>query len=215
MMRSIRFADDDNLCEYHSGAVMDMESACRKEIWYQHTDLAQIKRKARASSMEAQRFGLGNLLSNTYGKNSDESQEALNSWTRNASARRGLERWISKEYAASRLDIRRRTINSVLRAQRKMREEGVDDVIYCMEVLSRLSEAFSKDARQFGRIMGAADEYASRLDDTAAVPPKGKDPWESMYPRNPNSVTTMSRLTPRRNLRLVSDKGVSDMRHYY
>ena len=213
MKRSIRFADDENLCEYHAGAVMDMESACQKEIWYQHTDLAHIKKKAVAVSREAQRFGLGNLLTNTYGKNCDATQEAINSWTRNANARRGLERWINNEYAATRSDIRKRTIKSVLRAQRKMREEGVDDVVYCMEVLSRLSEAFSKDSRNFGRVLGAADEYATRLDESAVAPAEGKDRWAPSRQSSPNSVASISRLPPSRNLRL-SDSG-SDMRHYY
>ena len=45
------------------------------------------------------------------------------------------------EYAARRSDIRQRTIKSVLRAQRKMREEGVKDVEYGVKVLARLSEA--------------------------------------------------------------------------
>lgn len=133
---------------------------CRKEIWFQQTDMSMIKRKALLISKEAQRFGLGSLLSNTYGHENNETQEALNTWCRNANSRRGLERWINDEYSAKRSDIRRRTIQSVLRAQQKMREENINDVDYGIKVIARLSEAFSQDSRNFARAMGIADELA-------------------------------------------------------
>jgi hypothetical protein len=164
MARRVRFLDRDALLEYHEGAVMDMIDCCASDIWYEQSELAQMKRKAVIVSKEAHKCGLGTLLANTYGSTGPEVQRALEKWTIHGSSRRGLERWISDEYAAKRSDIRRRTIQSILRAQAKMVSEGMTDSNYSMKVLSRLSEAFSKDSLSFARFMGLADEYATRND---------------------------------------------------
>lgn len=214
--RSVRFADDENLCVYHAGAVMDIEEACRTTIWYQHNDLKHMKRKAMMVAKESLRYGLGSLLTNTYGKSCNETQEAINTWARNGSSRRGLERWINDEYAAKRSDIRRRTIKSVLRAQRKMREEGVSDAVYAMKVLSRLSEAFSKDARSFARVLGLADEHAVVVDSPESNTEKDENTKERKAPLrqpSPRSVAFTQFAQPKRNLRLTSN--VNDMRHFY
>ena len=208
--RSIRFRDDERLCEYHSGAVMELIE-CRKEIWFQQSDMSTIKRKALMVSKEAQRYGVGSLLSNTYGSNTSETQEALNTWCRNANSRRGLERWINDEYSAKRSDIRRRTIQSVLRAQQKMREENINDVDYGMKVISRLSEAFSQDSRNFARAMGKADELAATLEPDF---PATKEPSFGIPPRrtpSPRSVVMARR--PKTNLGL-SSTGATDFRNF-
>jgi hypothetical protein len=155
--RSIQWKDE--ICEYHEGAVLDTD-ASRRDIWYQHSELSRIKRKALVISKEANQYGFGSLLTNTYGRAGDEMQDALNTWSRNGNSRRGLERWINDEYAAKRSDIRRRTIQSVLRAQTKLREEAINNVDYGIKVISRLSEAFSVDSRNFAYAMAIADEVA-------------------------------------------------------
>jgi hypothetical protein len=212
--KSVRFADDENLCIYHAGAVMDFESVCRTDIWYLQVELFNMKRKALAISRETQRYGLGNLLTNTYGKNCSQAQEAINTWTQNGNGRRGLERWVNEGFAAVRGDIRRRNVKSVLRAQRKMREEGLYDAQYCMDVLSRLSEAFSVDARCFGRVLGIADEHAVRMDQASQ-----DDTPQLTAPQCSVSLDRVAAVLPthkfdtpqRRPLRLPS---MSDMRHY-
>ena len=145
---------------HHPGPDIDLLIANRKDLWYQQEELKHMKRKALVVSKEAQRYGLGSILTNTYGNhnhhphnqqtasgggtssspssascsNSDDpaagslnsdTQQALNTWSRNGNSRRGLERWINDEYAAKRSDIRKRTIQSVLRAQAKMRESAL------------------------------------------------------------------------------------------
>lgn len=198
---------------------MDMEEACREEIWYQQGDLQNIKRKAMIIAKESHRYGLGSLLTNTYGNTSNETQGAINTWARNGNGRRGLERWINDEYAAKRSDIRKRTIKSVLRAQRKMVEEGVDDPVYCVKVLARLSEAFSQDSRTFARVMGIADEHAKQVDCDAGqeevelcaetkqrIPPSRQS--------SPHSVLIAPIVAPKRNLGLTNSH-VTDMRHFY
>jgi hypothetical protein len=163
--RCVQFHESDKLHRYHEGPDVDILAAHRRDIWYQYEELKHIKRKALVLSKEAQRYGLGSILTNTYGtpNNQSQTQDALHTWVRNASSRRGLERWINDEYAAKRSDIRKRTIHSVLRAQMKMKESAITDPEYSMKVLSRLSEAFSVDSREFARGMGAADEKTSQL----------------------------------------------------
>lgn len=170
--QSVHF-NETMLCEYHSGAVMDfilggngVEAA---DIWYQQNELQQLKRKAMILSKETNKYGLGSILSNTYGRTDDETQQAMNIWSRSSSSRRGLERFINNEYSSKRSDVRRRTIKSVIRAQRKMKEEGVADDEYSAKVLSRLSEAFSQDSRNFARMMGVADAVATEEEQQVAV----------------------------------------------
>lgn len=219
MKRTVRFADDE-LCHYHEGAIMDMieKAGDLADIWYQHADLSHIKRKAMVVSREAHRYGFGSLLTNTYGVASDETQEALDTWSRSANNRRGLERWINDEYSAKRTDIRRRTIQSVLRAQHKMRQENIDDVEYGMKVLSRLSEAFSQDSRMFARAMGRADAaavaaYAADEPPSNAAPPTATNKLHSAPLRTPSprSVILQRPQRPRKNLGL---SGESDFRNF-
>lgn len=225
--RSVRFPDDEtDLCRYHEGAIMDLIESTR-DIWYQHTDLSHIKRKAMVVSREAHRYGFGSLLTNTYGSTSaDETQEALNTWSRSANNRRGLERWINDEYSAKRSDIRRRTIQSVLRAQQKMRQENITDFDYGTKVLSRLSEAFSQDSRNFARAMGKADELAaqptepsfsapsktsSSLSPFDAGPPSDKIRAAPIRTNSPRTVVLRNRAPPRKNLGL---SGEGDFRNF-
>mmetsp|Transcript_23500 Transcript_23500/g.50966 ORF Transcript_23500/g.50966 Transcript_23500/m.50966 type:complete len:382 (-) Transcript_23500:6-1151(-) len=189
--KRLRFPkSQQRLASYCRGADLTELAENRRYIWYQYEELKSIKRKALHISKEAQKYGLGSILTNTYGKatssssgpnsphhdhhdhhdNDDETQQALNTWALNSHSRRGLERWINEEYAAKRSDIRKRTIQSVLRAQAKMKDTDValqgGDPDYAVKVLSRLSQAFSVDSQHFARGMGIADQRAAALDAT-------------------------------------------------
>lgn len=237
--RSVRFHEEDKLHRYHEGPDVDILAANRRDIWYQYEELKHIKRKALVLSKEAQRYGLGSVLTNTYGTPSSETQQALHTWVQNASSRRGLERWINDEYAAKRSDIRKRTIQSVLRAQMKMQESALRDPEYSMKVLSRLSEAFSVDSREFARGLGLADEKNSQSAfsdndsvgeeiDAAAPPtsilkaPKKVDPL--ILRKAPLRLNSPKTIIPSRPVRSSArapqgpgreNSGSADFRHYY
>lgn len=235
--------DETNLCTFHCGAVMDFDEALPSDIWYQQPELQQMKRKAMAVAKDASRYGLGALLSNTYGRDNKEAQDSLTTWSINGSSRRGLERFINDEYSTKRSDIRKKTIKSILRAQRKMKEEGVTDADYSMKVLSRLSEAFSQDSRTFASMMGLADAAASQdvsrsasatalSDDDENVLLKNLDisdiepmnePIDSCRSKSPSSVLPgpegrppIRRPVQKRNLALSGDvrRPTNDLRHY-
>jgi hypothetical protein len=139
---------------------MDLDEVCESNIWYDHSDRSYMKRDAILVTKEANRCGFGTLLTNTYGKSCNATQDALNTWSRLGCSRRGLERFINSEYSAQRVDIRRRTIQSVLQAQDRMREENLTEPDHVMNVLSGLSKVFSRDSTDFSRAMGLADELA-------------------------------------------------------
>lgn len=219
---SVSFKEDEELCSYHDGAVVDLLASSRKEIWYQQQDLSHIKRKAMVLAKEAHKYGFGSLLTNTYGRPCDETQDVLITWTRNANSRRGLERWINDEYAAKRADIRRRTIQSVLRAQAKMREEGIHDADYGTKVIARLSEAFSIDSRHFALGLGKADETAAKecvsFDDESLslCSSVSSTKCSSERVHSPTSVAIQHhRVTARKNLALSSTSTGNDMRQFF
>ena len=158
--RSVSFVDDDALCIYHDGAVMDVVHANAGEIWYQANDMSIIKRKAFELINGGDYYSLGVMLTNTYGRNDQATVDAITAWCMSCAGRRGLERFLNKDYFNRRSDLRRRVITSVLRAQAKMRKEGMKDAEYVSQVLSRLSETFSKDSNHIARALGCGDERA-------------------------------------------------------
>jgi len=164
MGRSISFAEDDSLCVYHDGAVMDCVDVDAHDIWYQCSDMLLIKRKALQLTKESpasSHYSLCAALNNTYGRDDPGTLYAIKAWCMGCSSRRGLERFLNRDYCCRRSDLRRRVVTSVLRAQGKMREEGIDDQEYISNVISRLSETFSNDAKLFAQALGAGDEFAS------------------------------------------------------
>ena len=191
---------------------MDFEEVCKSDIWYQHADMSHMRRNAALVSKEATRYGFGSLLTKTYGKTCPATQDALNTWSRHGNSRRGLERFINSEYSAQRDDTRRRTIQSVLRAQDRMREDNITEPDQTMNVLSTLSKVFSRDSTNFSRAMGIADELAIMNLEEEARPvskfmPRIKSPRKS--PKSPICVMTLGNTNCRhvtRAVRLPFDK---------
>lgn len=230
MKRSIRFAED--LCIYHSGAVLDTEGVASVDLWYQYADLQRIKRKALVLTKESGYYGLCSYLTNTYGKTDTVTMEAIITWAISCAARRGLERFLNQEYAAKRYDIRRRTIKSVLTAQRKLQEEGIKDAQYTATVLSRLSVAFSQDSSRFAHVMGIGDEAAAEAASQLCFSGRDEEPRRRVQRiHSPHSVlelplelpeTSSSAGKPEPNLpapRKTSlftsqSRGVNEMRHF-
>ena len=165
--RSISFVEDDAMCVYHDGAVMDVESIKADEIWHHAHDMQIMKRKVQQLTRKEanQDSSLGAILTNTYGGRDQATVDTITAWCVGCSGRRGLERFLNRDYCSRRSDQRRRVIVSVLRAQAKMREEGVQNPEYISTVLSRLSETFSKDSIYLARAMGVGDERAVGLEE--------------------------------------------------
>jgi hypothetical protein len=167
----VSFQIEDDLCRYHAGAVLDVEGVELVELWFQYNELQSIKRKALILSKDSS-HGVSGLLNHTYGRSCPTTRRALATWSKACGARRGLERFLHREYATRRVEMRNRTLQSVLTAQHKMREEGIADPTYVALVLGKLSEAFSQDTRAFAHALGVADAFVNEAEDATRTKPK-------------------------------------------
>lgn len=214
--RRTRFTNGDLFSS--SDAILDHTLISTPDIWYQADELTHIKRKAMVVAKESNKHGYASLLTNLYGKTCEETQQSFNRWACQGGLRRGLERWIHAEYAAKRADIRKRTIQSVLRAQKKLEDADED---YRATVLGRLSETFSQDARNWAHLMGKADACAV-AEETLSVLTIEKEGVRTSVARRSSPTSVMSDLIeathlqhPVRQIRTARALGADDMRHYY
>lgn len=162
----VTFADEsDN--EIHIFDRIDPETEKLSDHWVLPDELKEIKKLGFLACSEAKRTGLSGLLTEIYGTANDkDTQDRLNYWCRMASACRGLERFASEELAKRRMVFRKRAIVSVLEAQQQLKnEKGIDTA----NVLRRLSEAYTEQARLFAEKLGSADHQA--LHELSAPPP--------------------------------------------
>lgn len=190
----VRFSETN---EEFSGTALDHAEATKGNIWYKQSDMKQIKEGAFMLARQAGKYGIGSLLGNTYGKDDPKSVDAVQAWAIACGERRGLERFHCRHYAKKRMEIRRKTIFSVLKAQRRMLvEEQLTDLDYVAVVIGRLSEAFSMDSRRFARVLGEADAVAlqssSPNDPPAADTPVEKKPKLIQRQKTPQSVMSLN-----------------------
>lgn len=160
----VRFSDHTN--QEFTGTALDHVEANKNDIWYNQGDMKQIKEAAFLLSRQAGKYGVGTLLGNTYGNDDLATMSAIQAWANACAERRGLERFHCRHYAKKRMDVRRKTILSVLKAQHRMLvEEKLTDRVYVGVVIGRLAEAYSLEARRFARVLGHADAAtAAQLD---------------------------------------------------
>lgn len=164
----VSFADEtDN--ETHVFDRIDPETETLSDHWVLPDELKEIKKEGFLACSEAKRTGLAGLLTEIYGTANDkDTQDRLNYWCRMASSCRGLERFASEELAKRRMVFRKRAIVSVLEAQQQLKnEKGIDTA----NVLRRLSEAYTEQARMFAEKLGAADHQALHELSTPPPPP--------------------------------------------
>lgn len=157
---------DESEWECHSFEPMVTELEQMKEFWVLPDELKEIKKQGFLACREAIRSGLAGLLTEIYGTGNDrEVQDRLNYWCRMASSCRGLERFANEELSKRRTIFRKRAIVSVLEAQQQLKnEKGIDTA----NVLRRLSEAYTEQARAYAAKLGSADYHAIQ---TVKAPP--------------------------------------------
>lgn len=193
----VTFADESEN-EIHIFDPINPETEILSEHWVLPDELKEIKKLGFLACGEAKRTGLSGLLTEIYGTANDkDTQDRLNYWCRMASSCRGLERFASEELSKRRTVFRKRAIVSVLEAQQQLKnEKGIDTA----NVLRRLSEAYTEQARVYAEKLGAADHQA--LQNTAPPPPPALSPKsaakQSKRPLNNNSrKSRMERMKDR------------------
>lgn len=164
---------DESEWECHSFEPMVTELEQMKEFWVLPDELKEIKKQGFLACREAIRSGLAGLLTEIYGTGNDrEVQDRLNYWCRMASSCRGLERFANEELSKRRTIFRKRAIVSVLEAQQQLKnEKGIDTA----NVLRRLSEAYTEQARAYAAKLGSADYHAIQ---TVKAPPTNEEEQE-------------------------------------
>lgn len=182
---NVSFADD-SANETHVFERIDPETEKISDHWVLPDELREIKKLGFLACGEAKRTGLSGLLTEIYGTANDkDTQDRLNYWCRMASACRGLERFASEELGKRRMVYRKKAIVSVLEAQAQLKnEKGIDTA----NVLRRLSEAYTEQARLFAEKLGYADHQALLNHPPPPPPitlsPKSSDKSRAKSPKN-------------------------------
>jgi len=163
--RHVAFAEDSTIVR-HEFEPLDLEHHKLSDYFVLPAELQDIKRLGLVACKEARRTGLAGLLTEIYGTANDkDTQDRLNYWCRMASACRGLERFANDEMCKRRTVYRKRAVRSVLEAQEQLKNEtGIDTA----NVLRRLSEAYTEQARVYAEKLGKADHFVVA---TASHPP--------------------------------------------
>jgi hypothetical protein len=165
--KNVRFAEEKGNVYYTFDPIVVKDAEELKEFYVLPDELREIKRVGFLACKEANRTGLAGLLTEIYGQSNERDiQDRLNYWCRMGGACRGLERFANEELSKRRNIFRKRAIVSVLEAQQQLKnEKGID----AANVLRRLSEAYTEQARLFAIRLGEADYHAIEV--TAPPPP--------------------------------------------
>ena len=197
--KNVSFQDESKWECHTLEPYMDNESQLA-EFWVLPDELKEIKMQGFLACKEAKRSGLAALLTEIYGTgNRRENQDRLNYWCRMAPSCRGLERFANEELSKRRTIFRKRAIVSVLEAQQQLKnEKGIDTA----NVLRRLSEAYTEQARAFAVSLGTADYHA--IQTVKAPPPPPASPPKAAAAANAapdDNSTTNDNTTNSNNTR--------------
>jgi hypothetical protein len=198
----VRFRDAAN--QEFFGCALDHTEANKRDIWYQPSEMKQIKESALLLARQhVGKYGTC-YLDNTYGKNDLAATNAIHAWARNKGERRGLERFHCRNYAKRRTDVKRTMVLSVLNAQHLLIvDQGLTDKGYVAVVLGQLSKQLSAASRKFASLLGQADAAAIQSLDSADTEPFGncdKTPTPVKRQNSPQSITMLNQYTEVANI---------------
>lgn len=157
--KSVRFARGTDLRHYQEGP-KKLTFKMMQELWFQPEEFEEFKASARLSSLYATKKGLSLYIKHTYGYTDDRTQSMLNLWTRCSDTRRGLERFINKDYAKTRIHVRQKTVGAVLFAQGRMCNEGIYEYSQTSEMIRHISTTLTAESIAFALMLGKADVAA-------------------------------------------------------
>lgn len=154
--RRVRFGESIRV---RYGTALDHPEGLRQNIWFDGREMRFMKHEAMHIGQASANPGLSALLTDVYGREDPHTMQAMEAWGIGCGHRRGLERFMSHNYAVRRVESRKKHSLSVLKAQERMRDvEKLQDTLYISLVIGRLSLALSKKARAFARLYGIVDE---------------------------------------------------------
>jgi len=185
--RRVRFANDDELCSYRDGP-KELSLSTIIDVWLQPNDFCSLRRSARAASDSAIKKGLHAYIGRTYGYTDDTTVEMYTLWAKCSDTRRGLERFVNKEYGRQRALNRKKLIRGVLYAQNRLRKEGETSYSRCSKIIRGVSMSITEEARKYARMLGKVDHNAiskrrqrPRNQRPPKILPTGRSPLQSLH----------------------------------
>ena len=164
--------------------IIPMSSYCYEDEdrWISFSDFKRNRRRAKEIAKQAHGSSMSRLLeeafciSTTTEKSSSHSLQVSNDtnasidllilWCRHARMRRGLEEWTYPEHAKDRRAKRKLLMKSVVSTQNRLRSSSQkgEQLESIEEQLAKISVVYSKEAIDFARRLGHADEAAAILE---------------------------------------------------
>jgi hypothetical protein len=156
---AVRFPPSTNMCTYHEG-LTELTEQMILDVWYLQEEFLDFRRAAASTCDEAIRKGRASFIKRTYGHSDLKTQACLDLWAKFKDTKRGLERFINKDYAKERLYIRRKQMNGVFYTQNQLIEDGETDPVRRAGVIRKVATTVSEEAVIFATMLGSADQAA-------------------------------------------------------
>jgi hypothetical protein len=156
--KSVRFAPDGSMLSYSdSSEVHSLSQEVINDVWYQDSDYKEFVRQTRVAVDTAVRNGLSACITEPYGQNDMQTQELFNFWARCRNTRRGLERYVNAEYGKRRLLHRRKAIQAILYAEKRLQTENQSRYEGGAAILQIIASTLSASDVDFAIMMAVAD----------------------------------------------------------
>lgn len=120
-----------------------------------------IRAEAKLAAVQAIGDGLDFYISKTYGFTDEKTQDMLNHFACHRDTLRGLERFVSQEYAEGRGHLRHKHFKAVMYTQRRLDKEREKVYDKRAIVISNVALTVSREAAEFAFMMGSADQKAA------------------------------------------------------
>lgn len=188
--RYVKFAPAAQLCEYQKGP-KELTQEAEGEIWYRAQDYEEFRDHAKAASVDGMENGLDFYLSHSYGYTDEKSQEMLDHWTKQRDTLRGLERFVNRDYNDARLQLRSKTVRSVIHTQKKLNKEKENDYDRRTDAIREVATILSREATEFAFMMGSADQKAAFMlrKPTKKTPSRTHDKISSRRASNHSTIS--------------------------
>jgi hypothetical protein len=157
--KTVRFQSTKNLCSYHEG-LTELTEQMILDMWCRKEDFVDFRQAADATCDQAILKGHASFIKRTYGYSDLKTQACLDLWSKLKESRRGLERFISKDYAKERHYIRNKQIKGVLYTQHQLTEDGVTGPARRAGIIRKVATTVSEEAVIFAMMLGSADQAA-------------------------------------------------------
>ena len=157
--KAVRFRSNTDLCSYQEG-LPELTEQMILDVWCQKEDFLDFRQASADTCDEAIRKGHGSFIKRTYGYSDLKTQACLDLWAKLKETRRGLERFINREYAKERHYIRNKQIQGVLYTQQQLTEDGITGAVRRAGIIRKVATTVSKEAVIFAAMLGSADEAA-------------------------------------------------------